>query len=501
MIYQRIFKILEMYLNGMETFYHHVDNYFLEKIRKIIKSNQNLEYDFVEALEEIIPFLVDEFVTLGLYRAKVQNRFFDKFITLKIEENDIISSIKDLYEKKIAPLVYEVILEQVIFYLVDERGTPIILYFKNKGLLSIDFIIELKNLKNLFERSPEKLENLRKYIRIRDKIIIKFCENKEQIEKLEDIDDLQNKIQLFYLIYKIIDFFNIQNYFDFSHLIQFLKVHFEDCMEVIPRISLRNPDLCYCALYLGSELKIDYNLKIIKGYLRDSCKDFLHDFDVPILEATNQLYFYLQSTSLVKLWLTDEQINNIVKFDSSEFNILNLESMETSQLANILAIFAFLESLNNPDDQRIKSINYEIETRVTPDGIMQNRNDFYTSEASYYVLLCNYLNNNFEKLKLLSKDNILHNIISKIYRNLELLEFSGDMNADLLSELFYSIESLRLFNCIKLKEFTLLLARCLFPKEIEKKLVKIGNINESKLRARYLKVDRITGESNYIIVN
>ncbi len=501
MIFQGLFKVLELYFNGLDIFYDNVDKYFLEKINNFIKSNQNIENNLEKALKEIILIFVDEFVWLGLYRAKVQNRFSDKFLTLKIEENRKISSIFELYTKKIAPLIYEVILEQVIFYLVDDRGVPILLNFKTKGILTLDFLIELRNLKNLFEETPEKLEKLRRYIRIRDKIIIKFCENKEKIERLEDLDNLQNKVQLIYLTYKIIESFDIQYFYNFTHIKEFLKDHFEDCMEQIPLISLKNPDLCYCALYLANELKVNFDHKGIKDFLSDLYQDHLDEFDVPIIEATNQIYFFLKSTSLAKLRLTDDQIKNIIKFEPEGLELYHFENMETSQLSNILAILAFLEYLDNVDEKKIDAIYDEIEKRITPNGIMQNRNGFYSSEASYYVIFSYYINNNLEKLKSLTTGNLLDNLVSKIYRNLEFLEFSEYMNMDLLSELFYSIESLRLFNCIKLKENTLHFAHYLFPKEVEIKILNYIETNSSRMRSRYLIVNRITGETDYSITS
>lgn len=498
MILQGLFRILEMYFIGINEFYSNVDKYFLEKIRHFLGIRQEIAGDLRNSLKEITHFLIDEFVELGLYRAKVQNRFYDKFLILEIEENDSINSINDLYEKRIAPLVYEIILEQIIFYLVDNRGSPIILCLKNKGLITLEFIYEIRNVKKLIDNSPDKLEKLRKYIRIRDKVIIKFCENKEKIENLEDLYDPQRKVQLFYLIYEIIDFFNIQNFFNFSNLKEFLADHFEDCMEKIPRISLKNPDLCYCALYLANELKINFNLEKIKNFLQELYKDLLNDFKVPIIEATNQIYFYLQSTSLVKLWLTNDQIKSIARLEPSIFESQCIENLETSQLANVLVLFIFLRFINSSNLDEMNNIKTEIKNRITPSGILQNRGGFYSSESTYYVILSYYLNNNIENLKTLISNDLLDNIISKIYRNLEILEFSKDMNMDLLSELFYSNECLRLINCINLKEFKLLLARYLFPKEIELKIQRNEVKHESIIGIRHLTVDKITGETNYI---
>jgi len=91
----------------------------------------------------------------------------------------------------------------------------------------------------------------------------------------------------------------------------------------------------------------------------------------------------------------------------------------------------------------------------------------------------------------------ISNIVSRIYRNLEFLDFSTDTNYDLVSELFYSIESLKLFNCIETKEMIIHLAKYLFPQEIVDAIsISKENIRE-KAKFRHLKVNRITGETIY----
>ncbi|KKN44723.1 hypothetical protein LCGC14_0690390, partial [marine sediment metagenome] len=118
MIFQGLFEILDSCFSGIEIFYNNIDRYFLEMISDLLRTHQDIENNLDTALETIIPILIDEFVEIGLYRAKVQNRLSAKFLTIKIEQKGVRSSIIELYEKKIAPLVYEIIMEQIIFYLV-----------------------------------------------------------------------------------------------------------------------------------------------------------------------------------------------------------------------------------------------------------------------------------------------------------------------------------------------------------------------------------------------
>jgi hypothetical protein len=104
------------------------------------------------------------------------------------------------------------------------------------------------------------------------------------------------------------------------------------------------------------------------------------------------------------------------------------------------------------------------------------------------------MSNTLEKLK---DYNLLENIVKRIYRNLELLDFSIDTNYDLISELFYSIESLKLFNCIETKEMIIHLAKYLFPQEIIEKISSTKELVREKAKFRHFKVDRITGETIY----
>ena len=117
-----------------------------------------------------------------------------------------------------------------------------------------------------------------------------------------------------------------------------------------------------------------------------------------------------------------------------------------------------------------------------------------SSEATYYVIFSHFMSNTLEKLK---EYNLLENIVSRIYRNLELLDFSVDTNYDLISELFYSIESLKLFNCIETKEMIIHLSKYLFPQDINEKITNSKEIIREKAKFRHLKVDRVTGETIY----
>ena len=212
----------------------------------------------------------------------------------------------------------------------------------------------------------------------------------------------------------------------------------------------------------------------------------------PLVESTDGAYYYIKSTEMMKIWLNMEQIKGLLKYEKEFFESNYLKNLETSQLVVILKMYRQLGVTKM--EREINAIYEEIERRVTPEGIKQFRDGFVSSEATYYVLFINYMNNTLGKLK---DYDILSSIISRIYRNLELLDFSIDTNYDLISETFYSLESLKLFNCIETKEMIIHLAKYLFPQEVVEKISISKEIIRSKAEFRHLKVNRVTGETIY----
>jgi hypothetical protein len=71
------------------------------------------------------------------------------------------------------------------------------------------------------------------------------------------------------------------------------------------------------------------------------------------------------------------------------------------------------------------------------------------------------------------------------------------MNFDLISELFYALEILKLFNCIETRHMIIQLAKYLFPPEVVEKVSLNMELIKTQARFRHLKVNRITGETYY----
>jgi len=260
----------------------------------------------------------------------------------------------------------------------------------------------------------------------------------------------------------------------------------------IPLVTLRNPDLYFCGLFLAKHLNVSLDREKVLNYLITLYEEGTDEFEAPLVEATDGLYYYLKSTELVKLWLTKRQINELLKTDPMFFEQTYLKNLETSQLVVILKIFNLLKVSKDP--QKVDAILEELENRISSNGIKQYRDGFISAEATYYVLFNSYMLNSLDKLKDL---DLLSGIVSRIYRNLEILEISADTNYDLFSELNYSFESLKLFNCIETKEMIIHLAKYLFPQEVVNKISDEEEIRETKAKFRHFKVNKITGETIY----
>ncbi|MHA2398029.1 MAG: hypothetical protein ACXADU_03970, partial [Promethearchaeota archaeon] len=318
MIFQGLYNILDLYLNDIDLFYNNIDHYFQDKIIASLGNNQIEKQDLEDKLKELISFLTEIFVDLGFGLSEITWKFSD--LHSEIREDRGISPI-ELYEKILAPIIYEFFLEKIVDYLVNIDVAPLMLKLKDEGFLPIEFIMELRNLKNVLERYPDKRENLRKYTQIQKNIINKFQENKVKIERLEDIEEPEYKLQIIYLVYRIIHFLNLQRMFDFSHIQSYLKENVDEWLIDVPMISLKNPDIYFCGIYLAKHLGVELDEKKINNFLLDLSVEAGDRFECPLIEATDGIYYFTKSTEMMKVFLNIEQLKGILKSPPEFFEL------------------------------------------------------------------------------------------------------------------------------------------------------------------------------------
>jgi len=491
MIFQGLLNISSLYLDNEDYLFNSLDQFFHDRINEFMYTNET--EDLNRQFSDLLDFIKTELVTLGFESEELDYMFLDPYINLNHDDINKKRPIHQIYDLKIAPILYEIFLEKVVDYLVDINNvSPIILNLKSNNFLSLEFIVELKNLKDLIDKYPEKKENLKRYLQIQKKFEKKLVLNKEKIEMLENLQDPQEKLQTLYLIYRIISIFHLEKEFNFTHIKNYISDHMNEWLITIPLVTLKNPDLYYCGLYLADALNVKLDEPKVKNFLLDLYEEGIDEFEAPLVQATDGVYYLLKATFYMKLWLTNEQINRLIETEPKYFETAYLKNLETSQLVVILKIYNLIHARNIEDN--IQAILEELDNRIAPEGIKQYRDGFVSSEATYYVVFCNYMRNSLDNLK---EYYLLESTISKIYRNLELLEISEDTNFDLISELFYSFEILKLFNCIETPQLIIKMANYLFPPEVVEKISASPELNKTQARFRHLKVNKITGETMY----
>jgi len=494
MIYQGLFNILNYYFEESDLFYIDVNNYFKNKMRESIEINKVERENINEMLLDLLDLLKPLLLDIGFKENELTNTLYDPSLKITEEKKETITTTLDLFDKRIAQIIHGLIFEKICEYLVNLNGSDIILTLRKEKAFPLEFLVEIRQLKDLFLENPEKMESLNDYIQIKQQIIDKYCENKEQIESLEDLRETHNKIQLIYLIYRIINFFHLERIFDFQHIETYLKKHIDEWLTTIPLVSLRNPDLYFCGIYLAHQLGIKIDKEKVKEFISDLYSEYIDEYEAPIIEGTSSLYYFVKSLESLGIKLEKDQIKELILADDKFFEPHRIKNFETSRLVVILKIYNILDVYNQIDKDKIQSIEEEIQKRITEDNIQQYRDGLFSSEATYYVLFYHYMTNKIDELQ---NNIIIDNIISRIYRNLELLTFSEDTSYDLVSELFYSCESLKLLNCIEKNSVIVHLARYLFPEKIYKNIEKAEDFNFDKKNFRHLAVDPTTGETIY----
>ncbi len=491
-MFQGLFNLLDFYLKEITLFYNKIDTYFREKIINILETRIASKDDINKIISEISIKLKGELIALGFESEKFEAWLFRETSSYK-KDLMINDSLVSFYENWFLPVINEIFLELLLDHLAEINAKDISSNLKAKGLLPIEFILELQNFKSQLIKSSEHFQNFKKYIDVPNKIRKIFLENKQKIESLEDIQDLKSKLQLTYVVYRIIEMFHLQNNYDFSKIKEYIKNNSNEWLVSFPLISLKNPDPFFCAIFLSKSLNISIDLDSIKKFLFDIIDEACDEFESPLMEDTYKIYNIIKSLALLELKLSDEQLKKIIKTDAENFLPKNLMNLETSQLVIILKIFYMLGIAQKVDPQKIQAIINEIETRLSSDGIKLSRNGFISSEATYYVVFCGHMRSSLDKLKDYA---LLDQIISKIYRNIELINFSKDTNFDLLSELFYSFETLKLINCIESPDMIKNLIKYILPSDIVEKIMKSGNIfKENNKNFRHFKIDKITGSA------
>ena len=486
---------MDLYFKEIDLVYIELDEYFREKVLRELSLKSKNKEDLKDFLKESLELIKQELLDLGFQEYNISSKFSSTSLDLDIYEYvDAFDTKEKLFKTKLAPLIHELVLRKVLRYLVGLDHLEILVKLREKNLIPIEFLAELKEYKKNTQKEFEKIDNLRNYIQIKSQIVEEFKNNKDRVESLEELQETRSQLQLLYIIYRILDFFNFDYVFDFSNIQMYLKEHKEDWLLSLPLVSLRNPDLYFCGIYLANHLDFEIDKQEILDFLKRLIKEIVDEYNSPIMEATSQVYYVVKSYNMLEKEIPDQQKDELLKEEENYFTTEYLKDQETSDLIVILKIYKMLNEFDALDEQKVKSIEEEIDERRTEDGVKQQRDMFVTSESDYYIVFYYYM---MHKLDELEDYNILESICPRIYRNLELLDFSKEANYDLFSEIFYSCETLKLLNCIDSKFILLELAKYLFPEEVGKLIKETEEIDFEESKFLKISINRNTGETIY----
>ncbi|MBD3339207.1 MAG: hypothetical protein GF353_08855 [Candidatus Lokiarchaeota archaeon] len=485
MIFQGIFTIFDLYFEDLDLFYLSVDDFFKEKISELRSKNSKEPI----LKNKIHLSVIAQLSKIGFDEGEIEHMFVNSSINKRSSK---ITELENYYDKNLSPLIHEIYLEKMVDYLADMDVRSVILNSKSKNILPLEFIVEIKNLKEKYEKNRGKLANLKKYINIKKKITEKFCENKKNIESLEDLQATREKLQLLYFIFRIIDFFHLRNRFDFSHIEIYLKNHMDDWLRKIPLVSLKNPELYFCGLFLASNLNIKLDFARIQKFLGKVYKELKDEFESPIIQATSQLYYYIKSINLLEMDLSRDKIEEMISLKDQFFQAHRLKDLETSTLVVIQKILKIIGISTKVEEDKLKAIHDEIKKRISKKRVTLFREGIISSEATYYIIFYHYMRDELDELE---EYVLLENIVTRVHRNLDILYFSKETNYDLFSEIFYSCESLKLFNNINSKLMIIKLARFLFPTDIEEEIKQTELKIEKGEHFRHFHIDKTTGET------
>ncbi|TXT59460.1 MAG: hypothetical protein BAJALOKI1v1_1420002 [Promethearchaeota archaeon] len=497
MIYQGLNNILSYYLKESSLLYRSLNDYFKKRIEGLdrkLKENEINQESIKKYMQDILDKIESTLQFLGFKDQDFTTTIHDPFIKVKESHLAEITFVSDVFDLIVEPIVNELVFKKICEYFVNINGQQILINLRKAEAFPLESLVEVRELKDLFDKNLKKQERLRNYIQLEDKIIGNYKEHKEQIESLEELKETRNKIQLIYLVYRIIYFFNLESIFDFTNIETYLKEHMDEWLTTIPLVTLKNPDLYFCGIYLAHHLDIDIDMEKVEEFISNLYLEYIDEFESPIMEGTCALYYYVKSIKILDIDIGDENVHKLIDADPDYFKESNLKQMETTCLAVILKIYKILGIFDQIETEKIQAIEQEINNRISGDVIKQYPDGLYSSEATYYVLFHHYMRDEIEQLK---DKNLLRNIIDRIYRNLEVLDFSEDTSYDLLSELFYSCESLKLLNCIEEKAMLLHLAKYLFPQEISDAIENSTDFTFDKTNFRHLGVSKRTGETIY----
>ncbi len=489
MIYKGVLSILSLH------FKQFTDLIYL-KIVDYVKAKLNLHKNELTKgfNDELLISLKTDLSEFGLGPLEIDITLYQlkkKFCDLLEQFFEVNQKLFDYYQKELEQTIYELILEKIADYIVNNDASKILLALNTKNIIPIELCASIHDLKQELLSEPEKYQNLKKFLSIKEFFMKKFLTNKINIESLESIQNDKDKLQIFYFIYRILEMFHLENFFVFDALKDYIKNKSDDWLKNLPLVSSKNPDLYFCGLFLASKLNIEIDNKKTNFFLNNLVTTSSEEFDSLLIQGTRRLYYLIKTAYLLGIKISLSSINKEIYSINHLIKVGTLIQYEPSRLVIIFKLYNLLQEKYGINlDLRISDIIFEeIEKRTIPSGLKQYREGLITAEACYYGLFYFYASNDLNKLE---GSSIFQSIVNILSKNLELINFNENISVDLLKELLYSLESLELINCFNLSTNSMLVYQYLFPIKFTTILQK-RKITLEDFKGKKYRIDKTTG--------
>ncbi|GAH28759.1 unnamed protein product, partial [marine sediment metagenome] len=168
MLFQGIFRILDLYFEeDLISYYDKIDGHLRKSVISLLSDDILKEIEILHILADILNALTHELINFGIDPEYLSNKFQELYFESQYREN--VQTSLDLFNLKIIPLLNEISLEMLIFYIGGINGSKTILELKNLKLIPLDLFLNLNKLKEDLSES-EKIEHFQKYIGLIDSV-------------------------------------------------------------------------------------------------------------------------------------------------------------------------------------------------------------------------------------------------------------------------------------------------------------------------------------------
>ena len=106
MIFQGLLNISSLYLDNEDSLFNRLDQFFHEKINVFINSNELSNDDLVNSFPKLLEIIKNDLQKMGFEEDELKNAFLDPFINLNQTEIGSLSSIRRIFDQKLAPIIY-----------------------------------------------------------------------------------------------------------------------------------------------------------------------------------------------------------------------------------------------------------------------------------------------------------------------------------------------------------------------------------------------------------